>query len=87
MSDRREERERVARRYAVGGVAFMAVLGALLLSWPILKMCGWDRFGWSEHRVCSLAETWSWILSGADWVFWATLAAVAICACASRSDG
>ncbi len=87
MSDLRKEREGAARRYVVGGVLFIAVLVLLPICFPILRECGLDRFGWSEHRVCSLPETWTWILSGADWVFWTTLFTVVICcAWSSRDD-
>lgn len=70
--ERRKEQERISRRYAIGGLALVVVLLAIFVLHRMNRDCGYDLFGWEEHRRCSLPETWSWLLAdaGASWMFW-----------------
>ena len=75
----REERERVARRWAIVANASVAVLfcatTAYVAVWQALRSCGHDSFGWGdEYRWCTLAETWTWLHSEASTDYWIFLA-------------
>jgi hypothetical protein len=75
MNDLRKEREHVARRWEIATSVAIAILvvtlSALCLARTAIRECGSQLFGWgSGHRRCTLSETWSWLCSGADWVFW-----------------
>ena len=86
--ERRRERERVARRYAVAGGAFVVALVLLLLIHRMSKDCGFSLFGWDEHRRCTLPEIWDWLASaaGMSWMVW-TAAIAAVVAIAGWLSG
>jgi hypothetical protein len=88
--ERRKERERVARRYAFAGVAFVAALVLLLLFDRMSRDCGLSLFGREAHRRCAPAETWDWLWSAAGmrWMSWtAIVTAVAVAAGWLSRDG
>ena len=66
MSSRlREERERVARRWAIVANAFLVLLACAIAAYSAVRAaltgCGYDLFGWDEHRRCTLAQAWAWL--------------------------
>ena len=63
--ERRRERERVARRYAVAGGAFVVALLLLFLLYRMSEACGLSLFGWDEYRRCTLPEIWGWLWTAA----------------------
>jgi len=38
---------------------------------PVTRMCAIDVYGRASSRLCSFAETYDWLASGATWGFWA----------------
>lgn len=76
--ERRQQQERIARRYRIGAlfvVALLAIFLAILALHRMSKACGVDLFGWDAYRRCSLPEVWIWLLSdaGVNWVLGATI--------------
>jgi hypothetical protein len=63
--ERRRERERVARRYAVAGDAVVVALVPLFLLHRMSKDCAPSLFGWDEHRRCALPDIWGWLWTAA----------------------